>query len=416
MQKKEGRSRKVGDAAPAADGQTARGRVTGAPEMPGDVRKKLVWKNLAGHDRIKAMLGAAFENGSLGHAYLFCGNEGCGTFQAALELAMAALCRGREAVPCYGCASCRKIAKFAHPDLKLVFPVCLQKEHRASDNQLTDKGWEYLSKCARERIAEPYLPIDNTGIPAMPVEWIREVTHAVRRGTVSGSTTAVIMCGVDQMNKESANAMLKTLEEPPPGTLIILCTDRPHAVLPTIMSRCQIVRFGFLPPELVEQRLRERFTDPDAAGRIAMAARTAQGNLGAAIELARSADEKTAEAAGRCWSAVAANDWSLVARTVEELAGGGDFGFHEKLFALLLFSVRQSFFSARSGCEKYVRGASPLIYSGIGELDIGRMERAAACCEQAIAGLRARGNARIIYVTFFSDILELMHEQDNKAG
>jgi hypothetical protein len=149
--------------------------------------KRLVWKDLVGQERVKEMLGAAFARGTLGHAYLFCGEEGVGTFQAAAELAMALLCRGQgDAAPCHACDSCRTAAHNAHPDLGIVLPVVLRKEHRGSGGTLSQEGWEHLSQTVRERLASPYVAPAADAVRTIPVEWIREITHAVLRGALAG--------------------------------------------------------------------------------------------------------------------------------------------------------------------------------------------------------------------------------------
>ena len=199
--------------------------------------KTLRWTNLIGQERVKEMLSSAVANGTLGHAYLLCGDIGTGAFQAALELSMALLCSGDGEVPCYICDACKKVLRNAHPDFHVIMPVSLEKEYRDSDNNLNQEGWEFLSLMIQARISEPYrLPV-QPGVPAIPVEWVKEINHAIRRGAVLKGTTIAVFDGIDSMNKESANAMLATLEDPPENTVLLLITQRPQSVLPTIASR-----------------------------------------------------------------------------------------------------------------------------------------------------------------------------------
>ncbi len=214
------------------------------------VPKKLVWKHVVGQRRIRDTLGTAFENASLGHAYLFSGPVGVGKFQTALELAFALLCNSTEEVPCYKCDACRQILTYAHPDFHCVFPLSLSKEHKAGgdSSKLSDDGWKYIAEQTRFKIENPYT-VTESRIRHIPVEWIRELNHSIIRGTIQGNINVAIICDVDVMQAASANAMLKTLEEPPPNTIMFLLTPRPHAVLPTIRSRCQIIRFGSVAPD-----------------------------------------------------------------------------------------------------------------------------------------------------------------------
>ena len=88
--------------------------------------KTLKWTNLLGQERVKEMLSSAVANGTLGHAYLLCGDIGTGTFQAALELSMALLCSSDREVPCYTCEACKKVLRNAHPDFHVIMPVSLE--------------------------------------------------------------------------------------------------------------------------------------------------------------------------------------------------------------------------------------------------------------------------------------------------
>jgi len=172
---------------------------------------QIKWKQFAGQERIKDVLGAAYEHNTLGHAYLFCGEAGTGKFAAALELGMALLCKSEHVHPCYECEACRKVLHYTHPDFHVIMPVSLQKEHKSDSSKLTDEGWKYISGAIGARIANPYFPREFSTLPSIPVEWMRELNHAVLRGALEGGKNVAILDGVDTMNKESANSMLKTL-------------------------------------------------------------------------------------------------------------------------------------------------------------------------------------------------------------
>jgi hypothetical protein len=164
--------------------------------------KTIDWKHLVAAARVKEMLSSAFSSGSLGHAYLFCGDEGVGKFAAALDMALALVCTGKATVPCLSCPACRKVLHNSHPDVHIILPVSLEKEHKSSDGTLNKTGWDFLSSTVVSKIVSPYPPLGYTGVPAIPVEWIKEVNHAILRGSVSGDRTVAIICGIDLMNKE----------------------------------------------------------------------------------------------------------------------------------------------------------------------------------------------------------------------
>jgi len=350
---------------------------------------------------VKEMLGAAFARGTLGHAYLFCGGEGVGTFQAAAELATALLCTGSGTdAPCGECDSCRKAAHNAHPDLGIVLPVALRKEHRGGGS-LSQEGWEYLSQSVQQRLAAPYETPPADALRTIPVEWIREVTHAVLRGAVAGRHHVAIMCGVELMNKESANAMLKTLEEPPLGSVMLLCTESPLDVLPTIRSRCQVVRFGRLPDDDIREGLRRTGVPAldDEAMRAVVSG--AQGSLGAAIELAREPHPEALTQARTLWDLAGRTDLTGFADGVERLAEGLDAGSAERLLIYCTHIVR----------ERLVAGVT-----GAASVDAGRAERLLALCGRAVHAVRARGIIPLALLDFVYEAREILDGQEQQPG
>lgn len=369
--------------------------------------KKLIWKKLIGQQRIKETLAAAFESGSLGHAYLFCGPAGVGKFQAALELAFALLCDRKESVPCYECESCRMIQKYSHPDFHLVFPVTLEKPHKSSGSSLSDEGWEYIAGKTIEKINTPY-EIEETRLMHIPVEWVRELNHSIMRGTILGKKNVAIVCDVDIMQQASANAMLKTLEEPPSNTVIFLLSERPHAVLPTIRSRCQILRFG----SIAENELKQSLSGSSALStddpKIAYAVECAGGSYGKALALLEESIDVYAEQARYLWKlCVQRASYREVTQALETVAeehlgSGFDYGAAEKLLLSFLHVIRKTYFQNRNEKEAYI------IESG----NASKAETAGelyGSCEKAISAVRARGNILLVLITFLMSVSEILH-------
>ena len=380
------------------------------------MKKKLTWKRLVGQRHAKEMLAAALSGDALGHAYLFCGDPGTGAFQAALELSMALLCSNDGEAPCYECEACQKALRNAHPDFHVILPVCLEKEHKGADGKLSRDGWNFLSESALKKIADPYGPFKHPGIPSIPVEWVKEVNHAVARGPVSAATAIVLIDGVDIMNKESANAMLKTLEEPPPGTLIICITARPHAVLSTIVSRCQTVRFGWAPPDLIREAVGRRYGASVTENIQADALRYCGGSLGRAFDLCENPPAQVTDEAKGLLEKCANGDWLAIAARVDALARG-DYESCEQLFLHLIYRIRSEFLQKIVPSTTYFDDGG--VQSGGGEnrassLCIAHPETASRCmaiCQEALAGVRAYGNVSIILVNCLFSFMEIMHEQ-----
>jgi DNA polymerase-3 subunit delta' len=369
---------------------------------------------LVGQERIKDALKHAFDRNALGHAYLFSGDAGTGKFQAAAELSMALLCDSEDAVPCGECDSCRQVQHYAHPDFHCVMPLELQKEHKGTGGKLSDEGWAYLNKTCRDRIAEPYRLSQGTGISTIPVEWIREVNHSILRGSVSGRRNVAIICGIDMMNRESANAMLKTLEEPPAETVILLCTERPHAVLPTILSRCQILRFGHIPPDAMSEALAKTFSTTLDSPQVVSAVQCADGSLGRARLLLETPPDEYVDAALVILKASAEGNWEILTEALDGPMSDLDYGACERIFGYVIHLVRERLLHRYTDTENYFSSVSR--EAGLPEISTTAAERVVTSCREAARAVRARGLVPLVLVTLVMSIMEILDVEEYKAG
>lgn len=217
------------------------------------------WHNIHGHDDVAEQFRRALKRRRLASSFLFVGPPGIGKRSFALKLAQALLCPARpeEALdPCGQCPACAQVAAATHPDLDLIakpegksfIPVELligDREHR---------GREGL--CHRIAL-KPYM----------------------------GGRKIALIDDADYLNPEGANCLLKTLEEPPPRSVLILIGTSPAKQLPTIRSRCQLVRFRPLEPNTVAELLVSQELVPDAAEARRLA-QYSQGSLQRARDMA----------------------------------------------------------------------------------------------------------------------------------
>jgi hypothetical protein len=217
------------------------------------------------------------------------------------------------------------------------------------------------------------------------------------------------------MNRESANAMLKTLEEPPPGTLILLLTERAHGVLPTILSRCQTVRFPLLPPKVVAAELCGRFDiGVDAELPAGIAAAAASGSIGIAInEYENPLDEYFGYAAS-LWNDCLNGDWAAAAAAADALSSGKDaYNACRGTVDCLIRLMRTVFL------KKFGRGGASMIYIAFGAPDgmelpdaIGGADELSAVVrlvQEAINGLDARGNPALVMASLVCSLTEALN-------
>jgi DNA polymerase-3 subunit delta' len=219
----------------------------------------MVWHGIQGHDTVVEQFRRALERGRLASSFLFGGPAGIGKRTFALKLAQAMLCERRpeEAMdPCEMCPPCTMVLAGTHPDIMRVsrpegkseIPVALligEKDRRMREGMCHDIG------------LKPFM----------------------------GGRKIAIIDDADFLNEEGANSLLKTLEEPPPRSVLVLIGTSPAKQLPTIRSRCQLIRFRPLETEVVAELLVSKglVSDISEASRLA---RYAEGSLQRAVELA----------------------------------------------------------------------------------------------------------------------------------
>ncbi|MDZ7339574.1 MAG: DNA polymerase III subunit delta' [candidate division KSB1 bacterium] len=209
-----------------------------------------------GQEGPKRVLERALQRGRLAHAYLFLGPDGVGKEAMALALAQAILCHTPGAWGCGACPNCRKVATLNHVDVRFVFPAPPKLD--------VDREREILDSVARE----PYARLRPWANPVIPIERIRALRYDSSMKSFEGRGRVVIIAEAEAMRAEAANALLKLLEEPPPATTFILTTTMVQALLPTIVSRCQLVRFSLLTPQQIQAALVERRQVPVEQARL----------------------------------------------------------------------------------------------------------------------------------------------------
>jgi DNA polymerase III subunit delta' len=207
-----------------------------------------VFDDLIGQPKVASFLSTATAAGAVTHAYLFVGPQGSGKKKAAKALACALVCGDGG---CGACSACQRIRKGFHPDV---------------------------------RVFEP------EGAASYMVEQVRDLIHDVTLSPIDASVKVYIIDRAEALGQQAANALLKTLEEPPPDAVLVLLATSFDAVLPTIASRCQVVRFSQLAPATAIAVLVQRAGVTPAEAREALAA--SGGVLPRALDFLRSGERR----------------------------------------------------------------------------------------------------------------------------
>ncbi len=208
-------------------------------------------RETVGHAQTWQRLASAYDRGQVHHAYLLAGPENIGKTTLALDFARLLVCEAKTPStekPCGACTACLRVAHGNYPDVTLVEP---------------EEGKRLLG-----------------------VDAVREtVVRMANQAPSAGAWRVFVVPRVERMTASTVNALLKTLEEPPPGVVIVLTTSEPEALLPTVISRCQMLPMQPLPTDELAAALQHRWhaSEDDAQ----LLSSLAQGRLGWALRALR---------------------------------------------------------------------------------------------------------------------------------
>jgi len=249
------------------------------------------FEQIPGQKEIIGKLLRSVKEERVSHAQLFSGPEGCGSMALALAYAKYISCENRtELDSCGVCKSCVKYEKLIHPDLHFVFPVIKSKKFPdpVSDNYLAE--WrEFVQK-------SPYFTINNwfDSIEvgnAQGMIFASEASEIIKKlslKTFESDFKIMILWLPEKMHQATANKLLKMIEEPPEKTLFLLVSEEPDKVIPTILSRCQLVKIPSFNNHEIEKYITQRFNL--ASDKSADISRVSNGNIIRAIDLCENED------------------------------------------------------------------------------------------------------------------------------
>ncbi len=244
--------------------------------------------DIIGHDSGKALLRSAIVQNRVAHAYLFHGDDRIGKRLLALRFAQTLLCEtlpiGHEPDACGVCRACRQVEARTHPDFMVIEP----------DREQAN--------------------------PQIKIELIRDIEHQLIYRPLIGDRKICLIDDADRMTIGAANALLKTLEEPPDHSLFVLVSSRPYALPATIRSRCQALRLTPSAQTQVEAAvILKRELPPSDAHFLAV---LSDGQLGKALECNLEQARNSQKEFSLIFSAKGLQSFSTILATAEALAKG----------------------------------------------------------------------------------------------
>jgi len=244
------------------------------------------WSSIVGQERVKTLLKRSLESGQVAHAYLFYGPEGVGKDALAIEFAKTLNCRAGGQEACGVCPQCQRMESFQHPNIRFVFALPVGKNEKNGDdpiNVLTEAQVGEVREEIQKKARDPYHRIEIPKANFVKINSVRDIKREAAMSRIEEGKKVFLIFNADMMNNEASNSLLKTLEEPLPGTILLLTTSSKDQLLPTIISRCQLIKCDLLTDVEIETALISR--DSIHEGLARLVAQLAQGSYGNARRL-----------------------------------------------------------------------------------------------------------------------------------
>jgi len=237
------------------------------------------WENIAGHENLKKLLKDSIDENRISHAQLFIGKEGYGTMPLVLAYA-------KEILSLENKHAASKVEHLNHLDLHFSFPVFTDNKNSLSKNKFEDfREMILASPYASYDDWTAFLESENKQL-FISADEIDDQNQKFALKSFEGGTKILIVWRADKMNISASNKFLKFLEEPPEKTIILLTAESANDILPTIISRTQIIEVPRISDEDLEHHLKNHFAASEDQAKIIV--HEAQGDLNEAIKLLNS--------------------------------------------------------------------------------------------------------------------------------
>jgi len=252
----------------------------------------LLFGEIIGHEDIKRTLIRSVQNNHVAHAQLFDGPPGGAGLALALAFATFVNCEDPQAHDACGrCASCAKMKKLAHPDIHHIFPLPrAPKENEELLADLTPQWRSFVAESPYQTLPDwlAHINATNNQQGIIPIKEARNIIKKLSLKAYEGAYKIMLLWQPELLNVQSANALLKILEEPPAKTLFLLISSQSDKLLTTVISRTQRVAVPRFLDEEVAEFLLQKGIEEKRARQIAY---LSEGNMATAAHLATETDD-----------------------------------------------------------------------------------------------------------------------------
>ncbi len=324
-----------------------------------------------GHTMAVDALRRAIHSGRIGHAYLLAGPDGVGKSLIARTFAQALACdfadRADAADPCGACRACRRIARGTHPDVQV---------------------WSLASQAAGEK--------SSGKNSTLTIETVRQLRGSTALRPLEAPRRVVIVDDAEAMQEPAQEALLKTLEEPPPAVTIVLLASDAEALLPTIRSRCQVVELRPVAAGAIAAGLEASGIDPAVAREAAALANGRPGwALRAVADPSLLAEHRQSVARALDWISAPVSEQVLTAARLGDAFGRKRDDVYAELDALQ--GVWRDAMLVAAGAARYATHRPDLerIEAAAAGAEVADVARALAAVQRCVADLEANVRPRL---------------------
>ena len=373
----------------------------------------MFFKDIPGHEEEKSFLRNIVHEGKVPHAQLFLSHEGYGSLPLALAYASYLLCTSKsESDSCGQCPSCVKSHKLVHPDLHFAFPV--SKKDGLNREETTSNA--FIADFRNAFLRNPYLTesdwakaINATSALNINVRECNEIAGKLSLQAFSDGPKIMIIWLPEFLGKEG-NRLLKLIEEPTDNTHLFLVTENPSHIMPTILSRCQVVRVGGFKDEEILNLVQSVYGQ---IGNPEQVVRLSDGNMAKALKIVAGNDADYSDLIINWLRVAFKRDGVAMNQFVNDISTFSKDGLLDFLHYALHFVREHSFFLA-TGHAPRLNDKELNVSKNIARfLDFSKVELFTTVIENTIFGINRNANVKVLFMAQTIQIGDILKNNIN---